>query len=261
MAKQISGVTLAPSTTLAPDITLAPQGSNTFYNTQILYLFEFEIKSLDGLTTETLRFTDNDLFIKIDNETYTPISISFDEIKEDFTLQADQVTILVDNIDGELTSEALTKEWRNNNGRIYRVIYNELPQEDIGLTPANLLYPSNTLFPSDGGIPNYPSDTLYPSDNLRPTYERLQYYINGIFSFDNGYPSIDFDKVEYSNNPQKDLIFEGLIDDFKGGSGSVTFELTSVLSVWNTPFPSETFDQGQFKNIISAMTTSLNWGA
>ncbi len=244
MAKQISNSPLYPSNTLYPSSNLLPKGATFFENSQILHLFEFEFKSLDGLTTEIIRLTDNELFVTIDGELYSPIDISFNEIREDFTLQSDQVEILADNIDSSLTTDALTKEWRNNNGKIYRVVYNELPQstqQEID----NALIPSSSLFPSS---------TLYPK-------ELEQGFENGIFSFDDGYPSINFDQSGYLNRFNKDLIFDGLIDDFKGGNGRATVTLTSVLSVWDTPYPSDSFDQGKFKDIISAMTAELNWGA
>ena len=219
MAKTLTGSILSPSTTLYPGATLYPKGASYFENSQILYLFEFEFISLDGLTTEIVRFTDNDLFINEGGNTYTPINISFNDISEDSTLQADNVEILVDNIDSEITNKSLEYEWRNNTGKIYRIVYNELPQSSNG-----------------------------------DTYEQ------GIFSFDNNYPSIDFDKTEYSNIYFKDLIFEGLMDDLKGGSGSATITLTSELSMWDSNYPNKTFDQGQFGDIISVMTTELGWG-
>lgn len=242
MAKVITDPALFPENDLFPANDLFPKDSSFFENSQILHLFEFEFKSLDGMTTEIIRFTDNELFVIIDSETYTPISISFDEVREDFTLQADQVSIVIDNISQEITSDALTKEWRNNNGKIYRVVYNELPQStqaeiDAGLTPANDLFPSNTLFPAD----------------LEASFE------NGIFSFDEGYPSINFDKTDYLNRFNKDLIFDGLQDDFSGGNGAATIILTSVLSVWDTPYPADSFDQGQYLDMISAMTQTLDW--
>ena len=244
MAKTISNPALFPSDTEFPGNELFPKDASFFENSQILHLFEFEFKSLDGMTTEILRFTDNELFIVIDNETYTPVSISFDEIREDFTLQADQVSIVIDNISQEITSDALTKEWRNNNGKIYRIVYNELPQstpEEIAaaITPGETLYPSTTLFPTE----------------LEASFE------NGIFSFDEGYPSINFDQSAYLNRFNKDLIFDGLQDDLSGGSGTAIIVLTSVLSVWSTPYPSTSFDQGAFLDMISTMTKTLDWGA
>ena len=127
---------------------------------------------------------------------------------------------------------------------MFRVVYNELPQStqaeiDAGLTPQDNLFPSDTLFPQA----------------LEEGFE------NGIFSFDEGYPSINFDKTEYLNRFNKDLIFDGLQDDFSGGNGTATIILTSVLSVWDTPYPADSFDQGQYKDMIDAMTLTLDWGA
>ena len=242
MAKVITNPALFPSNTQFPGNDLFPKDASFFENSQILHLFEFEFKSLDGMTTEIVRLTDNELFIIIDGETYTPISISFDEIREDFTLQADQISIAIDNISQEITADALTKEWRNNTGRVYRVVYNELPQStqaeiDAGVVPSNTLFPSTTLFPAE----------------LEASFE------NGIFSFDEGYPSINFDKSEYLNRFNKDLIFDGLQDDLSGGNGTAKIVLTSVLSVWDTPYPADTFDQGKYLDMISTMTQTLDW--
>lgn len=244
MAKTITNPALEPSDTLFPSDGLFPKSASFFENTQQIFLFEFEFKSLDGLTTEIARFTDNDLFVIIDGETYTPVTVNFDEIIEDFTLQADQVNITIDNIGEDITNDALTKEWRNNNGKIFRIAYDELPQAtqaelDASVIPANDLFPSNTLFPKA----------------LTESFE------NGIFSFDEGYPSINFDKSEYLNRFNKDLIFDGLMDDFNGGGGNATITLTSVLAVWDSPDPAETFDQGKYKDMISAMTQILDWKA
>lgn len=84
-----------------------------------------------GESGEILRFTDHDIFVSDGTYEYTPLSISFDRLNEDFSMQTDSVSVTIDNINGALTTEALASEWRNNPAKIMRVIY-EPASETIG---------------------------------------------------------------------------------------------------------------------------------
>jgi len=100
----------------------------------ILHLFELDMHNFDNSFKETLRFTDHDIFVFDGNEEYTPLSISFNTLTEDFSMQASSVSLSVDNINGDLANEALLSEWRNNRCEITRVVYkpaSETLQEDV----------------------------------------------------------------------------------------------------------------------------------
>lgn len=93
----------------------------------LLHLFEFHLDAnFDGDSSdsdEILYLTDHDVFVTDGTNEYTPLSISFDRLNEDFTMESDSVNVTIDNINGDLSALALAKEWRNNKAKITRVIY------------------------------------------------------------------------------------------------------------------------------------------
>ena len=97
----------------------------------ILHLFEFDMYDFNNTFQETLRFTDHDIFVDYDSNDYTPLSITFDRLTEDFTMSADSISVTIDNVNSALSNEALASEWRNNRARILRVVY-QPPSENIG---------------------------------------------------------------------------------------------------------------------------------
>jgi len=119
----------------------------------LLHLFEFHMdKDLDGNVGESgeiLYFTDHDIFVTDGTNEYTPLAISFDKLSEDFAMSSDSINITIDNVNGALSTTALSSEWRNNPAKITRVIY----------TP-----PSQTLDSEnyDYGLVHYESATTYP---------------------------------------------------------------------------------------------------
>ena len=88
----------------------------------MIHLFEFDMYTLAGSFDETLRFTDHDVFVYDGTNEYTPLSITFDRLTEDFTMATDSINVTIDNINEELTATALAKEWRNNRAKIQRVL-------------------------------------------------------------------------------------------------------------------------------------------
>jgi len=88
----------------------------------MIHLFEFDMYTLAGSFDETLRFTDHDVFVYDGTNEYTPLSITFDRLTEDFTMATDTINVTIDNINEELTATALAKEWRNNRAKIERVL-------------------------------------------------------------------------------------------------------------------------------------------
>ena len=117
----------------------------------IIHLFEFDMYTLDNTFDETLYFTDHDIFVYDGTNEHTPISITFDKLSEDFSMQSDSINVSIDNINGALTTKALASEWRNNRCKITRVMY----------TP-----PSETI---SGDTYEYGV-----SDNTTTTYPRLE---------------------------------------------------------------------------------------
>lgn len=89
----------------------------------LLHLFTFELRNHDGTFKEWLRFTDHDVFVQYDGNEYIPMSVSFDSLTEDFSLSSDNVSVQLDNVNGEVVDKAIAYEWRNNSAKIERVIY------------------------------------------------------------------------------------------------------------------------------------------
>jgi hypothetical protein len=96
----------------------------------MIHLFEFDMYTLAGVFDETLRFTDHDVFVYDGTNEYTPLTITFDRLSEDFTMASDTINVTIDNINEALTTEALGSEWRNNRAKITRVLITP-PSETI----------------------------------------------------------------------------------------------------------------------------------
>jgi|TARA_R110002073_G_scaffold118749_2_gene257957 hypothetical protein len=88
----------------------------------MIHLFEFDLYLLNGNFSETLRFTDHDVFVYDGSNEYTPLTITFDRLTEDFTMASDTINIAIDNVNEELTTAAMAKEFRNNRAKIIRVL-------------------------------------------------------------------------------------------------------------------------------------------
>ena len=97
----------------------------------MIHLFEFDMYLLNGNFSETLRFTDHDVFVFDGSNEYTPLSITFDRLTEDFTMASDTINVTIDNVNEALSNVALAKEWRNNRAKIIRVLITP-PAETIG---------------------------------------------------------------------------------------------------------------------------------
>ena len=97
----------------------------------MIHLFEFDMYLLNGNFSETLRFTDHDVFVYDGSNEYTPLSISFDRLSEDFTMASDSINVTIDNVNEALSTVAMAKEWRNNRAKIIRVLITP-PAESIG---------------------------------------------------------------------------------------------------------------------------------
>lgn len=98
----------------------------------LLHLFEFDMYNFDGTFKETLYFTDHDIFVTNGAKEYTPISITFDALRENIMMEADSVNITIDNLTGDITGNAIGSEWRGNRASIERVIYTP-PEQTISL--------------------------------------------------------------------------------------------------------------------------------
>jgi len=95
----------------------------------MLHLITFVINDLDGEYYDTIYVTDHDIFV-IDGEIeYTPISITFDKLTEDITMQTNTISIILDNINSALSQTALGYEWRNNASTIERLMF--VPNEEV----------------------------------------------------------------------------------------------------------------------------------
>lgn len=108
----------------------------------LLHLFEFDMYNLDGTFQETLRFTDHDVFVQYSSNEYTPLSITFDRLTENFTMTADSINVTIDNVNGALSAEALESEWRNNRALIIRVAFTP-PSEFIDYEEYDFGYGDN----------------------------------------------------------------------------------------------------------------------
>lgn len=181
----------------------------------ILHLFEFDMYDFSGNFLETLYFTDHDIFVDDGTNDYTPLAITFDILKEDITMEADSITVTIDNVSGELSHQAIASEWRNNRAKIERVVY----------TPNAEVIDSETYEYGYG-------------DNLTT------------------YPEMMLSNYTYD----KYTLFEGIIDTFSATEQALTGKITSLFANWSKPFPSRTYNQGEFTAVVDAMIETLYWG-
>ena len=100
----------------------------------MIHLFEFDMYLLNGNFSETLRFTDHDVFVYDGSNEYTPLSITFDRLNEDFTMASDTINVTIDNVNEALSNVALAKEWRNNRAKIIRVLITPPAETIAGVT-------------------------------------------------------------------------------------------------------------------------------
>ena len=175
----------------------------------------------NDLGNSKLYLTDHDIFVSYGGNTYTPVSISFDKLKEDISTQTNSVSLTMDNITSELSSKAFNYEWRGNPTSITRVLF----------TP-----------PSETPIDNNTYEFGY-GDNL----ETLDGDI---------YPLINIDT--YTKDVYN--LFNGYINTFSATEQSINVTLSTKFIYWQRPFPTRTYDQKDFSGVINVMTQEAYWG-
>jgi len=187
----------------------------------IIHLFEFDMYDFNGNLDEVLRFTDHEMFVKYNSNDYTPLSITFDTLNEDFTMASDSVSLSIDNINGELSREALSSEWRNNKARIIRFIYTPNAQSD--------------------GTDYYDYGIIHSEDI-------------------NNYPFINMDDFIIAGTTDAYYLFNGVIDTFSATEQALNATLTTQFVHWNKPYPSRTYNQNEFTSVVGAMSDMVYWG-
>jgi hypothetical protein len=174
----------------------------------MLNLFEFHMdKNLDGIaggSGEILYFTDHDVFVTDGINEYTPLSISFDGLSEDFTMTSDSISVSIDNINGALSTEALASEWRNNKAKITRVIYTP-PSEvingetyDYGLTHGG----GSSTYPKID-ISTFTKDTYILFEGVIDTFSATEQALTGSLTtkfvhWAKPYPTRTYDQNEFT---------------------------------------------------------------
>jgi len=191
----------------------------------IVHLFEFVMRDLDSTNAvdQTLRFTDHDIFVKYAGNEYTPLAVSFDKLSEDISMKSNNVTLTIDNINGELTKMALSAEWRNNACLIRRIIF----------TPPSEVFDGDTY---EYGISSVKDDNEV------------------------AYPQIDFSQSEFTGAFDEYLLFQGVIDKFSATEQALRGTLSTEFIHWNKKFPKRTYNQNEFNTIINAVTGDIYWG-
>lgn len=193
----------------------------------MLHLFEFEMRDFDGNVDEILYMTDHDIFVNFDSNEYVPLAITFDKLSEDFALTADSVSVTIDNINGAVSSDALSKEWRNNPCKITRVIYSP---------------PSTTI-------------TGQSIASMNGTYD---FGLTGEGSAT--YPRLDFNLDEVPPTFDQYVLFNGIIDTFSASEASLRGTMTTKFIHWATPYPIRTYNQSEFTAIADVIFDEIIWG-
>ena len=170
----------------------------------MFHLFEFDMTYFDGAPLETLRFTDHDVFVYDGTNEYTPLSITFDRLNEDFSMQSDNIQVMIDNINEELTGEALDEEWRNNRALITRVIYTPPSQTEGGETyEFGVADNSTTTYPRLE-IASLTKDTYTLFEGVIDTFSATTQALNGSLmtkfsNWNKAYPTRTYNQNEFTS--------------------------------------------------------------
>jgi hypothetical protein len=189
--------------------------SRTEEQLAILHLFEFDMYDFNGDFVETLRFTDHDIFVDDGTHDYTPLAITFDALKEDITMTADSITIAIDNVSGALSYAALNYEWRNNDARIYRVVYT--PKSDtIDTETYEFGYGDNLNTYPELVLSEYTYDryTLFEGiiDTFNATEQTLSGTLTNLFiNWQKTFPPRNYNQNEFASivNAMTDSVYWG----------------------------------------------------
>lgn len=182
----------------------------------MFHLFEFDMTYFDGSPLETLRFTDHDVFVYDGTNEYTPLSITFNTLKEDFSMQSDNIEVMIDNINEELTGEALDEEWRNNRALITRVIYTPPSQTENGTTYEYGVADNSTTTYPRLEIASLTKDTYTLFEGVIDTFSATTQALNGSLmtkfsNWNKGYPSRTFNQNEFASivGAMTDMVYWG----------------------------------------------------
>lgn len=168
----------------------------------VMHLFEFDMYDFDGDFSETLYFTDHDIFVDDGTNEYTPLAITFDTLSEDGSMTADSITISIDNISGALSNKAISSEWRNNKAKITRVIYSP-PSENLFDDNYEYGYGDNFDGYPKINITNITKDTYVLFQGIIDTFNASEQALNGTITslFTNwtkAYPSRTYDQTVFT---------------------------------------------------------------
>lgn len=188
----------------------------------IFHTFEFELRNLDGSLAETLRLTDLEAFFEWDKKDYTPVSITFSEVKETFTLQSETVNVDIDNIGNALSDKAFQYEWRLNKAKIQR------------------FFATSDCFPNSVDGVNYDYGVM-----PRPIGT------NDIYMYD----------IQSSDHYDVYTVFLGYIDSFTATDERISATLKTGVTNLGKQIPERSYDQSIYTKLIDAMTTELKWGS
>lgn len=187
----------------------------------VLHLFEFDLYTLAGTFQETLYLTDHDIFVKYGGTSFTPMSISFNTLKEDISQQSNSISLTMDNVNNDFVGRAYTQEWRKNRVNIKRVVY----------------------------VPSYETDG--------EGYSYLYGYGDNYDSATQTYPELIVEDLPFYDAYD---LFTGFIDTFSATEETLSATVATKFIHWKNPFPSRTYDQREFNSVIKAMTEELHWG-
>jgi len=184
----------------------------------MLHLFEFTLTNLDGTPHEVVYLTDHDVFVQYNGNTYTPLSVTFDRLTEDISMQTNNITVTIDNVNLALSQAALGYEWRKNQADIHRVMF----------------------------VPN--SETISGD-----VYD---------FGYGDNLGTGTYPELILADTTLKDIytLFSGHIGHFSATQQSLTGTITTKFIHWQNPFPTRTFDQKEFTNIIDTIVETVYWG-
>lgn len=159
----------------------------------------------DDFGLEKLYLTDHDIFVNYSGNQYTPLSISFDKLKEDISTQSNEINLTLDNISGDLAHKAFQYEWRGNPVSIKRVVYTPPSESPIDGNTYEFGYGDNL----EGVYPELLLDDVLSKD----IYSLFDGYINSFSASESSlsasvstkfiywqraYPSRTYDQKEFS---------------------------------------------------------------
>lgn len=203
------------------------------------------LRALHLFNIDNFEITDNDIITQYNSDEYIPLNISFSQVKEDYSLSKNQVTITSPDIN-RYFSKILTgymngvtwvapTDLKGKRVIIKKIVYDFIDNNEV----VENLYPDIYL---------YPSVDLYPGTTLE-NY--------GEMPTSSDYPLLNIDTLPDYNEY---ILFNGIVKNIALGSNGITLTCTNIPVAMDKLCFTRTYDQSEFLAVTNTMAEEIEWG-